>query len=135
MEVQISLVSVVLSDVRVSKGFEDKPQARFNASEGQSYGFLSFKVSHKKQVKEGEKAAYDNYTIDCENVKKDSKLIEILNRPGVRVCVLGKLSQEVYKDRPFMKVKCHSSDLSISNFADAETAKTAAAPPVDDDPL
>ena len=118
----MSLLSVTASHVMVSKGFDNKPQTKFSSKEGSAYGSLSFKVSHKKApAKAGEKGEYDNYSVTVKNVKSDSKLIDMLNQPGVKVSFMGTLSQEEYEGKKFSRITCESSyALTVDDYGTKE---------------
>ena len=116
-----------LSDVYVSKGFDNKPQASFQANKDSEYGVVRFKTSHKKVAKKGEKAEYDNYTIEWRGVKGDSKVIELLNAPGVRVSLYGEVTQEEFNGNKFIRVTCEGRN-SVTIAAYGESAQGAAAP-------
>lgn len=114
----MSLLTTTASHVMVSKGFDNKPQVKFSAKDGSSYGSLTFKISHKKApAKTGEKGEYDNYSITVKNVKSDSKIIDMLNQPGVKISLTGTLSQEEYEGKKFCRITCESSyALTIDDY-------------------
>lgn len=116
----MSQAIIVLTDVYVQKGFESKPQVSFKANEGSEYGIVRLKVSHKKPKARGaEKAEYDNYSIEWRNIKSDNKMIEFLGQPGVRVSIMGELTQEEYEGKKFCKVTCDSRNaISIATFGE-----------------
>ncbi|HLD91422.1 MAG TPA: hypothetical protein VI911_10495 [Patescibacteria group bacterium] len=116
-----------LTDVYVSKGFDGKPQASFKANDKGEYGQVNFKVSHKKYTKTGEKAQYDNYSIQWRNVKGDSKVIELLNQPGTRVSLYGEQTQEVYMEKSFIRVTCEGRNAVNIVFGDRQTNEAAPA--------
>jgi len=125
-----------LSDVYVSKGFENKPQASFKANEGSEYGVVRFKTSHKKAAKKGEKADYDNYTIEWRGVKGDSKVIELLNQPGVRVSLYGETAQEEFNGNKFVRVSCEGRNaVTIAVYGEAKEGAAPAAPAAGNDDL
>ena len=108
-----------LNDVYVSKGFDNKPQTTFKANDGSDYGILRFKVSHKKVAKKDAKAEYDNYSVEWRGVKSDSKVIELLNQPGVRVSLYGETTQEEYENRKFIRVSCDGRNaVSIAAYGE-----------------
>lgn len=126
---------VFLNNVFVQKGFEGKSPVTYRALGDNGYGTMSFKVSNKKQPKkQGEKAEYDNYTIDVSGVKADSKLITILSNPGVKVSIHGDLTLEEYNGKKFMKVSCHSKSIDISSFGDEKKSESPN-PPFSDNGL
>lgn len=128
-----------LSDVYVSKGFDNKPQVTFKANEGSEYGVVRFKTSHKKVAKKGEKADYDNYTIEWRGVKSDSKMIELLNQPGVKVSLFGEITQEEFNGNKFIRVSCDGrNSVSIASYGEAKDgapASSGSAPVAGNDEL
>jgi hypothetical protein len=126
-----------LSDVYVSKGFNGAPQVKFIAKEGSDYGQLNFKVSYKKAAaKQGEKADYDNYSINWRNVKGDSKIIELLNQNGVKVSLYGEISQEEYEGKKFVRVTCDGrNSVSIAAYGENKEVSASAAPSLSNDDL
>ena len=123
----MSLATTTLSHVMVSKGFDNKPQVKFSAKDGSTYGSLTFKVSHKKApAKTGEKGEYDNYSITVKNVKSESKIIEMLSQPGVKVSLNGSITQEEYEGKKFCRITCESS---YAVNVDYDTSSAGAANP------
>ena len=115
---------LTLTNVRVQPGYQEKPQVTFKANEGSDYGVVRFKVSRKKQGKAGEKAEYDNFNVELRNVKKDSKIIEFLSKPGAKVSVSGELTQEVFENNKFCKITCDSRSAVDVIFSDSQESGT-----------
>lgn len=103
--------TVILSDVRVQKGFQDKPQLVVTDTTIKDRVQLRFKVSNKSGSN-GDGDHWDNYTVEF-FTKKDSKLIPILGTPDVRVNVVGSLSLEEYEKNKFMKIRAYNVDLCV----------------------
>ena len=132
----MSQAVIMLSDVYVSKGYDNKPQTTFKANDGSDYGILHFKVSHKKIAKKDAKPEYDNYTIEWRNVKSDAKVIEFINQPGTRVSLYGELTQETYKETKFLKVTCDGrSSVQIATFGEKKDSVAPEAPASSNDDL
>lgn len=130
----MSQAVIMLSDVYVSKGYDNKPQTTFKANDGSEYGVLRFKVSHKKIGKKDAKPEYDNYNIEWRNVKSDAKVIEFINQPGTRVSLYGELTQEMYENTKFLKVTCDGrSSVQIASFGEKRDAAPESVPSSNDD--
>lgn len=119
-----------LADVYVSKGYDGVPAVKFSAKENSEYGQATFKVSHKKApAKTGDKPEYDNYSITWRNVKGDSKMIDLLNQPGVKVSLYGEITQEEFKGTKFIRVTCDGrNSVSIGSYGEKKEDTLVSSP-------
>lgn len=122
-----------LTDVYVSKGYENAPQAKFTPNKGnEKYGTLNFRVSNKRSVRgqDGQYSnVYDSYSVQWRGVSAESKVIGLINTESVRVSLFGELSNEEFNNNKFLRVSCEGRQgVQIASLPRQEESAAPAAP-------
>lgn len=117
---------IMIPDANVSKGYQGAAQAKFTKLEGKEKGILGFKIGVKVWDRKEGKNVYNNYTVSYFCSEGD-RLVGILNTEGVRISIVGKVSQEEYNGSKFNKIDALEIEPKYGTYGEAKKEETPAA--------